>query len=306
MPSWNQILEELRIAGSTHDLIRRKYLSALYKLTNRNTIIYYSGWLQKGGLEQKIGRIGFSIDEVDKTGFMAAVYELDRSKGLDLFLHTPGGETASTESIVDYLRNMFNLDIRVIVPQIAMSAGTMIALSAKEIVMGKHSSLGPIDPQIGGIAAHGILEEYTQAKKEIAANGSSIPLWQMIFNKYTPTLIGECEKAIKLTEEMIKRWLTTGMFAGDENGEEKANEIYRKLGDHALTMAHDRRIPIEALKNIGVKVSVLEDNQDFQELVMAIHHTTMLTLEQTQAYKIIENHNGIAYIRQIRQLIIGN
>jgi ClpP class serine protease len=75
---------------------------------------------------------------------------MDRSKGLDLILHTPGGDMAATESLVDYLRQMFGKDIRAIVPQIAMSGGTMIALAWKEILMGKHSNLGPIDPQFSG------------------------------------------------------------------------------------------------------------------------------------------------------------
>ena len=83
---------------------------------------------------------------------MNAVYGLDRSKGLDLILHTPGGDLAATESIVTYLKKMFNNDIRAIIPQISMSAGTMIAMSCKEIIMGEQSSLGPIDPQMGGVA----------------------------------------------------------------------------------------------------------------------------------------------------------
>jgi len=73
---------------------------------------------------------------------MLAINKLDRSKGLDLILHTPGGDIAATESLVDYLYSMFDKDIRVIVPQISMSDGTMIALASKEIVMGKHSNLG--------------------------------------------------------------------------------------------------------------------------------------------------------------------
>ena len=77
---------------------------------------------------------------------MTVVHKLDKQKGLDLILHTPGGETAATESLVDYLRSIFGTDIRAVIPQIAMSAGTTIACACKEIVMGKHSSLWPIDP----------------------------------------------------------------------------------------------------------------------------------------------------------------
>jgi hypothetical protein len=54
-------------------------------------------------------------------------------------------------------------NIRAIVPQIAMSAGTMIACSCREIVMGKHSSLGPVDPAFNGIPAIGVLEEIKKA-----------------------------------------------------------------------------------------------------------------------------------------------
>jgi len=69
--------------------------------TGRNVIIYYSAWLQKPSI------VGLQVNDADKNGFMTVIHELDRSKGLDLVLHTPGGETAATESLVDYLRSMF-------------------------------------------------------------------------------------------------------------------------------------------------------------------------------------------------------
>src|SRR5271166_1261288 len=103
MPNWNELLEETRAAGSTHDLIRRRYLAVLAEYTGRNAIIYYSGWLQKSQLPHNV----FLVNDDDKNGFMATIHELDRSKGLDLLLHTPGGETSATESLVDYLRSMF-------------------------------------------------------------------------------------------------------------------------------------------------------------------------------------------------------
>ena len=59
---------------------------------------------------------------------MATIHKMDRKKGLDLILHTPGGDMAATKSLVDYLRIMFEGNVRAIVPQIAMSGGTMIAL----------------------------------------------------------------------------------------------------------------------------------------------------------------------------------
>ena len=125
MPNWNQVLDELKESRRTDalDFIRRKYIKKLSKKAGRNVIAYYSGWLQKPGIGNA------EINDDDKNGFMATIHGLDRTKGLDLLLHTPGGNLTATESIVDYLRKMFGNDIRAIIPQIAMSAGTMIACS---------------------------------------------------------------------------------------------------------------------------------------------------------------------------------
>lgn len=202
MPSWDRVMNEVKATGSTYDLIRRKYLVRLHELTQRNVIVYYSGWMEKAELAPR-DFTGFEVSDSDKTGLMAVIHELDRSKGLDLILHTPGGNTAATESIVDYLRQMFGTDTRAIIPHLAMSAGTMIALSCSQILMGKHSSLGPIDPQVAGVAAHGIVEEFGRAATEIQNDESKVHVWAPILAKYTPTLVGECEKAIAWSFEMV-------------------------------------------------------------------------------------------------------
>ena len=95
MPNWNQVLEELKGYKFTlaQDAIRRKYLKRLFEYTGRNIIAYYSGWLQKPDVGNS------DINDDDKNGFMATIHGLDRIKGLDLILHTPGGDTAATESL---------------------------------------------------------------------------------------------------------------------------------------------------------------------------------------------------------------
>lgn len=296
MPNWNDILNEISASGSTHDIVRRKYLNHLHQITGRNIIIYYSGWLQKSQLLRHDPNI-FSINDEDKNAFMSAIHKLDRSKGLDLILHTPGGDIAATESLVDYLRGMFGDNIRAIVPQIAMSAGTMIACACKEIIMGRHSNIGPIDPQIHGTPAHGIIEEFNRAYAEIKKYPEKIPLWQPIIAKYSPTLIGECEKAIKWSSDLVKSWLISGMFKDDEDKETKADKVIEELGNHALTLSHARHISLSRAREIGLKVSALEDNDELQDAVLSVHHACMLTLDGTPSIKIIENHLGVAVIK---------
>lgn len=68
MSNWAEILDEVRVSGSTHDIVRRKYLRRLFNLTKRNVIIYYSGWLQKPGTN------GVQVNDADKNGLMAVTH----------------------------------------------------------------------------------------------------------------------------------------------------------------------------------------------------------------------------------------
>lgn len=295
MPTWNELLDECRTTGGGNDVVRRKYLRKLFEHTKRNVIVYYSGWLQKSDLIRQ-GVSGFDVNDADKNGFMAAINKLDRTLGLDLILHTPGGSIAATESLVDYLRSMFGTNIRAIVPQLAMSAGTMISLSCREIVMGKHSSLGPVDPQIGGVPAHGLIEEALNAIEEVKKSPHTAPLYQMLFNKYGPTTLGEAAKAIEWSTVMVTQWLSTNMFAGDPEAEAKVAKVVKELGDHALTLSHARHISIAMARDLGIKVTPLEEDAVLQDAVLSVHHACVQTFSSTPAIKIIENHNGIAYI----------
>jgi len=185
----NEITTEIqthRIAAQVAlDAVRRKYLKELYAHNRRNIIAYYSGFLSKPGIA------GVDITDEDKNGFMMAIHGMLKQNGLDLILHTPGGSIAAAESIVDYLKRMFGKNIRAIVPQIAMSAGTMIACSCNKIIMGKHSNLGPIDPQLNGIPAAGVIEEFQTALKEIKKDPDAMQVWQYILRQYPPSFLGQ-------------------------------------------------------------------------------------------------------------------
>lgn len=288
MSSWNDLYEEINSYGSVHDILRRNYISQLSELTGRNVIIYYSSWLTKPEFAfQTI------INDEDKNGFMATIKGLEKTRGLDLILHTQGGETAATESLVDYLKSYFS-DIRAIVPQIAMSGGTMIACACRSIVMGKQSSLGPIDPQIQGIPAHAILEEFEQAVEETKDDPSRIPLWQVMLSKYSPALIGECQKAIDWSEEMVRKWLAEGMLKDEPK---KIDDAITELISHAITKSHARHLSAKKCTEIGLKIEMMEDNQELQDAILAVHHMAMLTFAQTPTAKIIENNLGKSYIK---------
>lgn len=299
MPNWSDILKEINQLGSPFDILRRKYIKKLSSYTKRNVICYYSGFLQKPELG-----VNVAVNDNDKNGLMSAINGLKPEKGLDLILHTPGGDTAATESIVDYLWQKFSGDIRCFVPQMAMSAGTMIACSAKEIWLGKHSSLGPVDPQFNGIAAHGVLEEFQRAHYEITNDPRTIPVWQPVIAKYPPAFLGECEKAVKWSNELVSTWLARNMLKEDPEKEKKIQSILTELGDHSVSYAHNRHLSAQKCKDIGLVIRDIEDEQALQERVLSIHHIYSHTLSSTPAFKIIENHNGKAYIQQAQHQLM--
>jgi ClpP class serine protease len=298
MPNWNEVIVEIQLEqyknpnANALDTVRRKYLRKISEISGRNTIAYYSGWLQKPQIA------GTAVSDKDKSGFMLTINKLDRTNGLDLILHTPGGDIAATESLVDYLYSMYGNDIRVIVPQISMSAGTMIAFASKEIVMGKHSNLGPIDPQMGGLACQAVLNEFEQAKEDIKQNPQSAALWQVIIGKYHPTFLGACKQAIEWSEKMVYLWLKNNMCAGDE---ERVKKIVDTFSNHTEQKSHSRHISKKECEEVGLNVTALENNQDFQDAVLTTHHAFMHTFSNTLCVKIIENHDGVAYVEQAAQ-----
>ena len=303
MPTWNDILAEITKAGSTHDVVRRRYLRSLATHTKRNVIIYYSGWLQKSDLVRQ-SPTEFTINDADKNGLMATIHKMDRSKGLDLIIHTPGADMAATESIVDYLRSMFGTDIRAIIPQIAMSGGTMIALACKEIVMGKHSNLGPIDPQHGGVPAHAAKEEFERALAEAKSDPQTVPIWQVIISKYGAAHISESLKVIAWAEQMSREWLKSGMFAGDPQADAKITRIIQELGDHSITKSHSRHLSLAQAQAMGLKATALEADQRLQDAVLSVHHASIITLQMTPAIKMIENDRGTAFIMARQQVLV--
>ena len=117
--------------------------------------------------------------------------------------------------------------------------------------------------------------------------------------------MGECQKAIDWSNKMAKEWLRRGMFDGEPDAAKKADAIVRELGDHAVTLSHARHLPIERCREIGLKAAALEDDQDLQERVLSVHHACMLTLTATSAFKLIENQNGIAFIKLAQTMVVA-
>jgi hypothetical protein len=86
----------------------------------------------------------------------------------------------------------------------------------------------------------------------------------------------------------------------------KAREVVRLLSDADTNRSHNRHIHFEECREMGLNVILLEDMpneiSDFQDLILTVHHCYMHSLMNTPSIKIIENQNGVAYVKQVRAI----
>lgn len=297
MPNFEDILrqisDEQNRASSAFDTVRRKHLAKLSHHTGRVTIAYYSGWQQKPGVA------GTEIRDEDRDGFMRALHGVDYSTGLDLMLHTPGGSIAATQSIITYLREKFGRNMRAIVPHTAMSGGTIMACSCRTILMARHSSIGPIDPQIRGVPAKGVVEEFKNAYNEIKAEPSKAHIWAPILAQYPPTFIGNCQNAIAWSEQFARDRLSDNMFY--KKSKKPIDKIIKELTEYDNVKLHERQIGYKEARKIGLKIDLLEDDPVLQDLVLTAHHCFVHSLSNTPCFKIIENDAGAAFIKMAQR-----
>jgi len=298
MPSRHEIQNEIQ-RSDRQDIERRKYLKELSKKTKRNVILFATAFGSKKLAIQQIPDFFISITQEDIQGFMSAIHETKGGK-LDIIIHNPGGSAEAAEQIVSYLRKKFT-NIRAIIPQNAMSAATMLACACDEILMAKHSAIGPIDPQMNIIAGNGsrfmipaqsILDEFEQAKQEVIKNPELATLWVKRINSYPHGFFKKCEDTIELSKTLVGTWLNSYMFKEVPEDKKQGVQIAEWLCNVGEHKSHGRPIDIIKANEKGLRVTPLESDQKLQDLVLSIFHATMVTFDITSCVKIIENQNG--------------
>jgi len=320
LPGWGEILRELTESsqargplGPDFDGIRLKYLERLHTLTGHAVISYTSGWLSgKRGPDTLV--VG---DDVH--AFMEVCRGVEEER-LDLILHSPGGEAAAAEQIVEYLRSQFEY-IRCFVPLQAKSAATMIALGCDEIVMGHHSELGPIDPQVTLMTAegprsgpaHAILRDFRRAQEETGQDLSKLAAWTPILRTYAGGLIEFCTQQVALAMALVEGWLERDMLRHPDMRLEDPDErraAARRISQHFGSESsydrfrtHERPIRLPELEEVGLRVRRLgSDDEELQDAVLSIYHATDLTFNGG-AIKIVENHLGNRKVRMQQQIV---
>jgi hypothetical protein len=307
MASWIQVRDEI-VATKTpqgvfdFDKVRRGKLAALEAYTSRPVILYASDFTNP--IKANNAKVQMDLD--DKVAFKDVI-EVLVGDAVDVLLYLPGGSAEATESIVDILRSRFK-SVRFIVPHAAKSAATMLAMSGDSVLADQHSELGPIDPQffmkrgndVVIAPAQAIVEQFEEAQKLLAKNAGMLPAWIPILQQYGPALYQQAKHSSKLASTLVSTWLRKYMFAGEKDKKkaaQKARTIANRLNSHARYKSHGRRIGIDELQQMGVKVLDMRTDPKLQELAWDIQYAVDHTFSSTGAIKIVENAHGRCIVR---------
>jgi hypothetical protein len=192
----------------------------------------------------------------------------DLPKRLVMLLNTPGGSAEAVEKIVEIIRFHYE-EVYVVVPDFAMSAGTILCMSGNKIFMDYSSSLGPIDPQVFNgkewVPALGYLDKVEQLLEK-ARNNQLTNAEFLILQGIDLALLSRYEQARDLTITLLKRWLVEYKFRdwtvhetdptkkGAEvtpaEKQERAEGIAKLLGDNKIWHSHGRMIGPATLKSV--------------------------------------------------------
>ena len=187
--------------------------------------------------------------------------DAQKEERLTLFLNTSGGSVETVEKFVEIIRYHYK-EVYFVVPDVALSAGTIFCMSGDKIFMDYSSALGPIDPQVyngkNWVPALGYLDQVEKLIEKARNNTLTNAEFAILQNQDLATL-SEYEQAKNLTITLLKEWLVEYKFrdwekhkdGSDVTGEEKeqrAEEIANLLGDNKIWHSHGRMIGINRLK----------------------------------------------------------
>lgn len=314
MSSWNSIVEEIKTLNQADaiDVVRRRKMKAVQEITGRPLIVYAADFIAPNPIKAQITSNLTIISLADKDGFDEVTRNLPRGSEVDVLLHSPGGEAEATESIVEILRDRFS-HIRFIVPNVAKSAATMLAMSGDQLLLDERSELGPTDPQMifaqeGRIIvapAQAIKDQFKTAQDEINGDPQKLPAWVPILGWYGPALLAQCDNLLTLSKELVSKWLEKYMFVGDKKAKQKAERIAEYLANHNNFHSHSRRVGIADLQGLDVNILDMRSNPELHETVRDLYTAISLTFSNTNAYKIVENSNNEALIGlvQMQQIL---
>lgn len=298
--SYTSILQE-------HDVARSQRETRIKLLQEMEGAEHNNGQ-RKNAVVAHIAREAITSTDVPILGsVLRSVGDVDV---LNLILQSPGGEGTCVEKVVSLCRAQCK-KFRVIIPNEAKSAATMIALGADEIVMGPCSELGPIDAQIPVIsnglfryisaqsfidAKLSLLKQYEDAAQ---ANKDTKPILQMIASLDVP-FIEECQRMMDFGRDVVEKLLAKHMFKRMriKDRTEKAKAVVETLSSVKLFKVHGRLIDGNTARSqLGLNVRLLAKDDGFWVKIWEYYNRAEIAMSNIASPKMFETRHEILAAR---------
>lgn len=201
---------------------------------------------------------------------------------ISIVLRTPGGSAETTERFVNIVRHHYK-EVYFIVPDMAMSAGTIWCMSGDKIFMDYASSLGPIDPQVmagdgsGFVPALGYLDKVEEITQKPNLSDADVVLLKSI----DLAKLGLFEQAKELSIDLLKTWLAEYKFktwvkhrtnnkgarVTKPQKQTRAHEIATLLSDNTHWHSHGRNIDIEKFRQMRLEIDDYSSDNELRNAI---------------------------------------
>ena len=230
------------------------------------------------------------INRSDTVPFVDLLHNVQHGESVELLLHTSGGNVDIAEKLMRLVRSRVGQDaeIRVIVPDFAKSAGTVMVLGADCVVMSDSSELGPIDPQMefpdshGNVRLHSVqtyLDAYEEHYRIISENPDNVAS-KIMLGKIDPDTVTLCQAVMARARQSAEYLLMHGMFRKGGN----ITQTVSKLLDTKRWLSHSQMISWADANDpeIGLIVEYLRQDDDLWQAYWRLYCLQRLAIEDHQ------------------------
>jgi hypothetical protein len=225
---------------------------------------------------------------------------------VSVVLRTGGGSAETTERMVGVLRKHYE-HVNFIVPDVAMSAGTILCMSGDKIYMDYASTLGPIDPQVPTpdtgdyVPALGYLDKVL----EITKKGQLAPADVVMLKSLDLAKLALFEQARDLSVDLLKKWLVDYKFRNwtvhrttnpgapvtDHEKAERAEQIARDLADHKRWRSHGRSLDVAKMKELKIEIDDYSDIADLRGAIRSYNDLLTGFIDRMRIDFVMHSHH---------------
>ena len=237
-----------------------------------------------------IGGARSLITRDDVLPFHDLLRNLDKDTDIDVLLHTIGGDIDATEKLVNMIRDRVGTaSFRIVVPDYAKSAGTLMVLGADRVVMSDSSELGPIDPQVVRAEGDGqrvsvSVQHHLAAYDQYAGRLTEAPddpVATLMLQKFDPAVRQMYMGVARRARQLAETFLVQGMFS---DGGGNPTGAAKELLNTDLWHTHSQVISWRDAQNprIGLVVEYLDPHSELWQRYWRLYCMQRLALDDDQ------------------------